>query len=246
VQSDERPGGSDIPAGLEYFYVPPGAVSGERAIIEGEEFSHLTHVMRHHEGDVIGIVDGAGMAYVTLISDVRQRAAHCTILSTHPRLHEPSRHVTLAVGILKNPSRFDIVVEKVTELGVTTIIPMLTARTISRHAKASRWQMIALAAMKQCGRCVLPEVRPLTALQDVLSSARGARLLFHELATEPIEAASLGGMTDACTVCVGPEGGFTEEEVNSARALGWKVVSLGTRRLRSETAAITAAVRLTS
>jgi len=246
VQSDEKQDRADIPAGMEFFFVPPGAVSGERAIIEGEEFAHLTHVMRHREGDTIGIVDGAGMAYVATITGIHQRVAHCIILSAHPGLHEPSRTVTLAVGILKNPSRFDIIVEKATELGVRTIIPMLTARTISRHAKASRWQTIALAAMKQCGRCVLTDVRPLTAFHDVLSSAKGERLLLHEQATEPLESVAHGDGPGNSTVCVGPEGGFTDEEVDAARNRGWRVVSLGSRRLRSETAAIAAAVHLIS
>jgi len=240
-ESAHAPGG--IPPGLEFFFAPPGAVAGNRVSIEGEEFAHLTHVMRHRQGDTIGIVDGAGMAYVATIADIHHRVAHCTILSTHPGLHESARAVTLAVGVLKNPSRFDLIVEKATELGVTAIIPVLTSRTIPHHAKISRWQTIALAAMKQSGRCMLPVVPPLTAFDDVIASAQGDRFLLHEQATVPLEAV-ISGPENGCTVCVGPEGGFADAEVAAAAAKGWKVVSVARRRLRSETAAIAAAVRL--
>jgi len=246
VPSDNKQIPNNVPAGLEFFHAPPGAISGDRVSIEGEEFAHLTHVMRHRPGDTIGIVDGAGMAYVATITSIHQRVAHCTIRSIHPGLHEPSRTVTLAVGVLKNPSRFDMVVEKASELGVRTIIPMLTGRTIPRHAKISRWQTIALAAMKQSGRSVLPDISALMTFDEILDSAKGDRLLLHEQATVPFDAHVTAGENAECTVCVGPEGGFTEAEVAAALSRNWKVVSLGNRRLRSETAAIAAAVRLIS
>lgn len=244
MQSDDTQDTGGVPAGLEFFYAPPAAIAGDTAVIEGEEFAHLTHVMRHRVGDTIGIVDGAGMAYVAAIVNIHQRAAHCSIRSAHPGLHEPSRAVTLAVGILKNPSRFDMIVEKASELGVRTIIPMLTARTIPRHAKIGRWQTIALAAMKQCGGSVLPVVAPVKSFNDVITSVESTRLLLHEKATVQWDSPAVIGGHTACTVCVGPEGGFTDDEVAAALSHGWKALSVGSRRLRSETAAIAAAVRL--
>lgn len=244
MPSDDTHITGGVPAGLEFFFAPPGAVNAGKVVIEGEEFAHLTHVMRHREGDTIGIVDGAGMAYVAVITGMHKRAAHCTILSSHPGLHEPSRRLTLAIGMLKNPSRFDTAVEKASELGAGMIIPMFTARTIPRHAKIDRWQTIALASMKQCGRSVLPIVTQPATFEEVLQRGEGDRLLLHEKAAEPLTSVALPGGTTQCTVCIGPEGGFTDEEVAAAVSHHWRVVSLGTRRLRSETAAIAAAVRL--
>lgn len=235
---------STVPAGLEFYHVPPARISGTEANIEGDEFAHLTHVMRHTEGDTIGIVNGAGTAYLATITSIRTHVALCALVATYPGLRESHRRLTLAVGMLKNPSRFETMVEKATELGVRRIIPLLSTRTIPRHAKGDRWQAIALAAMKQCGRCILPEIAPPTGFRDVLVTAGGLKILFHEQATMPMEQC-LGETASAdIVVCIGPEGGFTEAEVASAGEMGWQVVSLGDRRLRSETAAIAAAARL--
>jgi len=244
VPSEETSPHGGVPAGLEFFYAAPGAVAGGTITVEGEEFEHLTQVMRHIEGDTIGIVDGAGMAYVTTVATLRKRSAQCSILSTHPRLHEPARQVTLALAVLKNPSRFDLVVEKATELGVCRIIPMVTARTIARHARVERWQAIALAAMKQCGRCVLPAIPPVMTFEEVIAGCQGGKVLFHEQASTLFGRSADTHGTLAWTVCIGPEGGFTGAEVASALAQQWSIVSVSDRRLRSETAAILAAALL--
>jgi 16S rRNA (uracil1498-N3)-methyltransferase len=244
VQSDSTSPTAPVAPGLEFYYVSPDRITGGYAQIEGEEFAHLTHVMRHREGDIIGVVDGAGMAYMAEIAGITKRIATCALRSTHPGLHEPARRVTLAVGLVKNPSRFDFIVEKATELGVYKIVPLLTIRTIPRQAKTERWRTIALAAMKQCGRCRLPEVTPPSQLDVFLAGVTETKLLLHERATDLLDASALTISNAAITVCVGPEGGFTSEETALAEKHDWKVVSVGDRRLRTETAAIIAAARL--
>jgi 16S rRNA (uracil1498-N3)-methyltransferase len=244
VPSDRTRQVSPVPAGLEFYYAPPEKITPVDALLEGEEYAHLTHVMRHKTGDTIGIVDGAGMAHVCTITAIERRSARCEIVSSHPEFHESERQVTLAVGLLKNPSRFEVIVEKATEIGVRTIIPLLTARTIAHHAKTTRWHTIALAAMKQCGRCRLPVIAPPTPLTEVLKRSAGLTLLLHEQASARMEDSLTATSNDAISACIGPEGGFTDEEVALAQQMGWQVVLVGTRRLRSETAAIAAAVRL--
>jgi 16S rRNA (uracil1498-N3)-methyltransferase len=145
------------------------------------------------------------------------------------------------VGILKNSSRFDFLVEKTTELGVQRIVPLLTARTIPRHARTDRWQKLALAAMKQSGRSVLPAVDELTPFADFLAGNPRAshRFLPHEAVASPtLREAGGGRPMSSVIVCVGPEGGFTEAEVTLAESAGFLPVSLGPRRLRTETAAV--------
>lgn len=242
----EIEGDGPPPHGLEYFYAPPAAFGARTVRIEGDEFTHLTHVMRRSEGDVIGVADGEGRACVTVITLIEKRAAVCTIQSTHLMLHEPPVRVTLAAALLKNPSRFDFLIEKATELGVRAIIPLITERTIPRHARVDRWQKLALAAMKQSGRCILPAVHEPLALTDLLARApvTGERWwMLHEDASGAVPADVVDDAGPGHLLLIGPEGGFTDAEVGMAQRQGCAAVRLGTRRLRSETAAMAAAAR---
>ena len=227
---------------MEYFFTPPRQVTPPTLTVEGEELNHLAHVMRMRPGDVICAVDGAGTAYDAVIAEISRQAALCTITGRHPLLHEAEREVTVGAGILKNPSRFDFLVEKCVELGVRTIVPLQTERTIPRHARIDRWQKLCLAAMKQSGRSILPDVRQLTAFDDFLKSApTGAiTLMAHEKADHALRSSDLGGQGRAVVVCIGPEGGFSDAEVGLAIRSGFAAVTLGPRRLRTETAAIVA------
>ena len=226
---------------MEYFYAPPGSVTPPTLTITGAELSHMTHVMRMREGDAIRVVDGNGNSYDALITSITREAASCRITAHAQRLHEPVRSLTLGAGMLKNPSRFDYLVEKAAEIGVVRIVPLLTERTIPRHAKTERWQKLCIAAMKQSGRSVLPEVRQPLPFREFLSSCEGHALKFipHEQAETPLTPSLIAGDGPA-VVCIGPEGGFSDEEVASARESGFQPVTLGPRRLRTETAAVVA------
>ncbi len=226
---------------MDYFYAPPENIGGGIAVIEGEELSHLVHVMRKKAGDEIVVVDGAGLAYRVVLESVSKRSAKGTIRDSHRWYHEPSASLTIAVGILKNPSRFDFLVEKVTEIGAGEIIPLATERTIPSHAKTDRWQRLALSAMKQSGRSFLPKVKELATLDEVIESSGGfKRKLIAHAEGEPLAGVAQGGAADppSTLILVGPEGGFSEEEVARCVSAGFRSVSLGERRLRTETAAV--------
>jgi 16S rRNA (uracil1498-N3)-methyltransferase len=245
-----RPSDSDSTGnllhGLEYFYAPSGAITAGVVRIDGDEFAHLSHVMRRKAGDIIGVSDGRGTAYIAEITSVEKRMAIATVRSSHPMLHEPASVVVLAAALLKNPSRFDFLIEKATEIGVRSIIPLLTERTIPRHARTERWQKLALSAMKQSGRCILPDVRAPMTFDELLKPGNTLgekRWLFHEAADGAMTASGEASTTGSHLVVIGPEGGFTDEEVRLATQSGFAAIRLGTRRLRSETAAIAAAAR---
>jgi len=237
---------------MEYFYVPPSGVSPPRLTIDGEEFQHLTHVMRRQPGDEIRVVDGKGNVYDARIVEVIRHEARCEIEAHRVMENEPAIAVTLAVGIVKNAARFDFLVEKATELGVRTIVPLTSERTIPQHAKTDRWQKLAIAAMKQSGRCMLPRVLPLTPLRrfleeppvplsgDIPSGRPPLRLIPHEKEASRALRDVLTREQQDTVICIGPEGGFSEDEVGQAVRAGFVPVSLGPRRLRTETAAITA------
>jgi 16S rRNA (uracil1498-N3)-methyltransferase len=234
---------------MDYFYCPPENIRSTSLTIDGEEFAHLVHVMRAKEGDEIRVVDGKGTAYDVRLGEIRKKMVEGTIHHVERNHNEPPFALTLAVGVLKNPSKFDFLVEKATELGVRTIIPMSTSRTLPHHAKGDRWQKLALAAMKQCGRSYLPEVRQLTAFDDVVRSGADAeaRFIAHE---QEIDGAAMGVSPvregTSVIVLVGPEGGFTDEEILRAKNEGYVPVYLGERRLRTETAAIVVCASLST
>lgn len=230
---------------MDYFYVPPNEIHDRIAVIRGDEFKHLARVVRKKEGEQIVLLDGEDTSYQAVIRTIAKDHAECEILERKQRLNEPAAEVTLAVSILRNPARFDVLVEKATELGVRTIIPMVAERTISKSEKHVRLEKIALAAMKQCGRAYLPKILPLTSFGDILTRADhfSLRLLPHEQSSADASIVTVLGShagSSSILIVVGPEGGFTEAEVAAALEKGFLAVSLGPRRLRTETAAIAA------
>jgi 16S rRNA (uracil1498-N3)-methyltransferase len=227
---------------VDSFYCPPEKISDGSVVIDGDEFNHLFHVMRKKEGDIIQVVDGAGTAYDVRLDDVARRSARGSVSAVHRGLNVAPFTLALAVGILKNPSRFDFLVEKATELGARAIIPLITRRTIPSHAKVDRWRKLALAAMKQCGRSVLPAVTDVIRLEELPDEPGTVTLLAHEAAAHGETLPSLvAGRPKAVTIIIGPEGGFDDEEIERCAARGYRTFSLGERRLRTETAAIVAA-----
>ena len=228
---------------MEYFFAPPEKRHGDSVIIDGEEFLHLSHVMRKAPGDRLTVVDGCGTAYAVTIREIAHRTAYCDIREVLPRLHEPRTEVTLGVALLKQGGNFDYIIEKVTELGVSRIVPLATERAVRRHGREDRWQHIALAAMKQCGRCLLPAILPVTPFAEFIQGfpPDTVKCIPHEKILEPLIGPALAGESPAAVaLAIGPEGGFTEEEVDAAVLAGFRVVSLGPRRLRTETAAVVA------
>ncbi len=224
----------------DFFYTPPGSVSGNCLRIEGDELEHLSRVLRHQVNDRVIVTDGVGTAYEVTIDGISRTSADCRILSTHALQNEHPSDITLGVAILKNAARFDYLVEKCTELGVRTIVPLKTAHTIPRSTKIDRWKKLALAAMKQSQRCIWPDVQELTTLDAFFSLTESSelKLIPHEKATKGFRSASKEFDCKRVSVCIGPEGGFTGEELKEAVRNGFSPVTLGPRRLRTETAAI--------
>lgn len=227
---------------MDYFYCPPEQISSGSIVIDGDEFAHLVHVMRKKVGDEIRIVNGRGTAYDVRLDELKKKTAHGKILVAYEHHHESPVMVKIAAGLLKNPSKFDFLVEKVTEIGVRGIVPLQTDRTIPHHAKIGRWQKLALSAMKQSGRSHLPVVSELTPL-DVLLKDRAPfdlKIIAHEqeLPASIRIVPSPSKQDHTVLLLVGPEGGFTDDEVFAALERGFLPMYLGERRLRTETAAI--------
>lgn len=228
------------------FYAPASSIRGERVVLPAEEARHAVRVLRKRAGDEVVVVDGAGGWHRVRLDRVDEEQAMGTVLETRHGVGEPSYDLTIALGLLKSRNRFETFAEKAVELGVGAIVPLRTRRTEKMGIKAERTQRILTAAMKQCGRSCLPSLVEPTSLSDVVgeTGTYDAALIAHERTPDGL---SIGGALAAVSgaarvlVLIGPEGGFTDEEVQRAVEAGCTPVWLGPRRLRAETAGIAAA-----
>ena len=230
---------------MDYFFVDPKDIHGRVALLRGEEFRHLSRVVRKKEGERIMLVDGDDNSYEAVIRDMDRTHAECEIVDTRRGANEPRVEITLAVSLLRNPARFDVLVEKTTELGVRTIVPLLCERTIPKSEKHSRLEKIALSALKQSGRSYLPRILPLTEFESLMNESReySLRLIPHEKTEQSQFVGSVlqhHANLKSVLIVIGPEGGFSDHEVAKAGENGFVPISLGPRRLRAETAAISA------
>ncbi len=227
----------------EYFFVESNQIFSKYLILENDEAKHISRVLRKSIGDSIWVVDGKENAYKTVISKIDKSLVECEIVSKHQKQNESKIEITLAFSILKNPARNDLIIEKCTELGVKYFIPIISQRTISNKAKQSRWEQIALSSMKQSGRCWLPEIKQLSNFKELIFSAKNydLKIIPHEKIFDNINIPELKikhHNLKSVLIIIGPEGGFAEDEIQFAEENNFNAVSLGNRRLRSETAAI--------
>ncbi|MDZ7266595.1 MAG: 16S rRNA (uracil(1498)-N(3))-methyltransferase [candidate division KSB1 bacterium] len=232
----------------EFFYAPAEHFAGEFVTLTGDEHHHLSRVLHHKAGDRVTVVDGAGNAAVDGEIVFSDRAA--TRIKIHTRaqnLGEPAVHLTLAQAVPKG-ARFDWLVEKGTEIGVSAFIPLLShySEVNPGPGKSGRWRRLALAAMKQSCRSVWPAVSEPVRFIALMQACHDfdLALLAHPTAIDI--SAKLGGqaLPRRVLLLVGPEGGFSEEEVTLAQQAGCKLLSLGPRRLRAETAGLVAAAKV--
>jgi 16S rRNA (uracil1498-N3)-methyltransferase len=218
--------------------IPPDAVADGRVSIDGPELRHL-RTFRLRAGAELVVFDGSGAEYTVRLSEVGRHRALATVLRVERPEREASVHIVLAPALLKGP-RMDTLVEKATELGVARLAPVLTERVVARGEHRERWERIVAAAAKQCGRTRLPVVAAPCPLADRLAESGPALRLVAWEAERTTRITDLPVTVDAALLVTGPEGGFTTDEIDLARARDCRLVGLGARVLRAETAAIVA------
>lgn len=238
-----RPQSARPESPVERFFLPQ-PLQLATVELEGSEAHHLLHVLRASVGDRVGLFNGQGDEAIAKIVEIRKRSARLQICDCWMTPAETSELV-LATAMPKG-DRADWLVEKATELGMSRIIPLRTARSVvePREAKLHRLEQVAVSACKQCGRSRLPRLDPLTSLNDVLrefSQTPTNRLLLADPRAEQTLEEFFGAILDSPTMIValiGPEGGFTVEEHAAALAANAMPVRLGANILRIETAAL--------
>lgn len=231
---------------MNRVYLPPSAFVEGRAVVSGAERHHLVDVLRVRPGDRFLATDGEGREYLLETTSVERGTLVASRLEEHVRPPGPGRSLVLAIAPPKG-GRMEVAVEKTVECGVGRIVPIRTARSVVRSredaGRVERWRRVACSAVAQSGLTYVPEISPVCSLREALEEARsaGVILLAHPGLNEKSVAGALAGHRGGTvTLFVGPEGGFTDEELEEASGRGATYVSLGPTRLRTETAAIVA------
>lgn len=230
-------------------YFLAAAPANDRALLAGAEAQHLVRVMRAGVGDLVVVFDGSGTEYVARIERLRRDEVELAILEQRPVDRELPLAIVLGVALPKG-DRQRWLVEKCVELGVARIVPLVCERSVAQPGEAARERLFryVVEASKQCGRNQLLKIAPAAALATFVHQDAGGqvlRLVAHRDAQHgessrlrDILAPHAGGAWESVWLAVGPEGGFTPQEIATLQVHDWQAVSLGPRVLRTETAAI--------
>lgn len=222
--------------------------AGMEIELDDNAHRHVARVLRLAVGDALTLFNGDGFDYVGEIGFCDRRSTRVRILSREAPGNESPLHLTLFAALLKGEA-MDHVMQKAVELGVSRIVPVAAARSEAlpagerRDKKLAHWQGVIVASAMQCGRAVLPALDEITPLAAVLNATDGLRWIFspHHAPTADAPASA-----DRLSLLIGPEGGFTPDEVASAQSAGWFIQHLGPRILRADTAATVAIARAQS
>lgn len=238
---------------MRYFFIDPSAIKDPVVSLTGSEARHIKTVLRLKPGDDLKLFDGTGYEYDGSIVDVSAKSVAVEIRRRAKAAASGGARIVVAQAFLKE-KKMDDLVRKLCELGISNWIPFFSQRSIARPdarrlaGRAERWNRIATAAVKQCRRIDTPKIENALSFEDVLkfSGSCDARIVFWENETRPLTAELIGKDKPIKTLMVmlGPEGGFTDQEIEQVQKHGFISAGLGPRILRAETATI-AAVTLT-
>jgi 16S rRNA (uracil1498-N3)-methyltransferase len=234
---------------MRRFFFDPSLRKGDSVFLSEEESRHITKVLRLNSGDAIELLDGLGTVYQAVITTVG-RQVQAEIQGVVSRAADAEKSLWVWQGILKG-EKMDTVVQKCTELGVTGMIPFQSSRCqgkldpMQSRKKHERWQRIALAACKQCLRLQTIQIDAPESYTASLSTKSADKDILRLLFWEEEKNTHLHDIREidqasSLALMLGPEGGFTRQEVDEARLLGWRTVGLGDRILRAETATLSA------
>ena len=226
---------------MRRFYAPPENFVDQQIILDSEQSRHLRSVLRLQTGDEVKVFDGAGNEFLCLVQEIKsgKQSSVLRILSeinaTSP---ESDLDLTLAVALLKS-DKFDLILQKAVELGVSNFIPLITRRCDVKpknfERKLERFERIIIEASKQCGRAKLMKISETIDFEELIETAEGAKILFAERSGVKFSEIKAD---KKITAVIGPEGGWEDSEIDFAKQNDFQIITLGGRILRAETAAI--------
>lgn len=236
---------------MHKFFVDKKNIDGTRCIIQGDDVKHIYKVLRLQPGDQININNGEGQEYLGRIENIDKKEVEVQILNEIALNNESPVKVHLFQGLPK-ATKMDLIAQKCTELGISTITPVITERVVvkgnetSEFKKVDRWNRIALEACKQSKRSIIPVINQPLPFDELLKSLED-----YQLVIVPYENAENRGMKYVkekikqqdireAAIIIGPEGGFEEDEISALKDRGCEIITLGPRILRTETAGFVA------
>lgn len=234
------------------FFAPPSAFNRQEIQLSGDEARHLRSVLRLKPGDEVNVFDGEGKEFRCNVAGMgRDSVLLDECVEVAPQKPESPLNLTLAVALLKG-EKFDLVVQKATELGVTRIVPVTTRHadihlrdTSDAEKRVLRWRRIALEASKQSGRAVVPHIsEPLSFASFIEEHKDTLQIMFSERDGVSLKELPTVSEPNGVTALVGSEGGWASDEIEKAHNSGFRIVTMGGRILRAETASIAVVVLL--
>lgn len=231
------------------FYVDETAICGDLVVIEGSDVNHIRNVLRMKQGDRVIVNSGLGTDYYCIIREVFSEQIELQIESSKPCNAELPVKLVLFQALPKL-DKMELIIQKAVELGAYEIVPVVTKRCVVKldekksEKKLARWQSIAEAAAKQSARGIIPQVRQPLKFKEAVKYAGDLEYLMipFEHAEGMVYSRQImkeAAKTKSVGIFIGPEGGFEDEEIEYAKEAGARVISLGNRILRTETAGIT-------
>ena len=212
----------------------------DEIILSAEESKHATKVLRKKEGDILNFTDGKGRFYKAKITLSDSRKCRLKIVSSNQKEKQHNYHLHIAIAPTKNMDRFEWFLEKATEIGIDEITPIICSRSERKVIKTERGNRILLSAMKQSLKYHLPQLNEAISLSDFLKQDfEGAKYIAHCEDGDKLDLKTVS-KTKKTLILIGPEGDFSPKEIELALQNQFKAVSLGTSRLRTETAGIIA------
>ena len=213
----------------------------DEIILSAEESKHATKVLRKKEGDILNFTDGKGAFYKAEIIVADSRKCRLKVVSTEQKEKQHNYHLHIAIAPTKNMDRFEWFLEKATEIGIDEITPIICSRSERKVIKTERCNRILLSAMKQSLKLHVPKLNEAISLNDFIKQDfKGNKYIAHCEDGKKKELKTVN-KTEKTLILIGPEGDFTQKEIDLVLQNKFKEVSLGTSRLRTETAGIVAA-----
>ena len=234
---------------LPYFFVEKLTPEAQNLTLNEEQSKHIIQVLRMQKEEEILLTDGKGTKAHSVITDDHRKRCEVKIVSVEKQ-EELTPKVSIAISLIKNASRFEWFLEKATEIGVNEIIPIICARTEKEKFRVDRLQNILISAMLQSQQCWLPVLREPTPFENLVNESRQEqKFIAHCISQQKKQLSSLiqnltFDIQNNFLMLVGPEGDFTENEIQFALSKNYLPVALGDTRLRTETAGIAALVLL--
>ncbi|QJD95291.1 16S rRNA (uracil(1498)-N(3))-methyltransferase [Mucilaginibacter robiniae] len=227
---------------MQIFYTPDLQPASSAYILNEEESKHCIRVLRLQVGDVIQLVDGRGGFYEARITDAHPKKTQLQIVAARQEYGKRNHYLHVAVAPTKNIERLEWFLEKATEMGIDEVTLLLCQRSERKEAKADRLDKIVTSAVKQSIKAYHPQLNPVTPFSKLVAQPfTGQKFIAHcidDAAKHTLSSQlTLHGQ---CLILIGPEGDFTEKEVTEALQNGFKPITLGESRLRTETAALAA------